>query len=42
LRAELAELEEITGIEKQRMISEGTRHQGLSAVVQFIAKKTDS
>ena len=39
LRSELAELEEITGIEKQRMISEGTRHQGLSAVVQFIAKK---
>ena len=39
LRAELAELEEITGIEKQRMISEGKRHQGLSAVVQFIAKK---
>lgn len=34
-----AELEEITGIEKQRMISEGKRHQGLSAVVQFIAKK---
>ena len=41
LRAELAELEEITGIEKQRMISEGKRHQGLSAVVQFVAKKTD-
>ena len=39
LRAELAELEEITGIEKQRIISEGKRHQGLSAVVQFIAKK---
>ena len=39
LRAELADLEEITGIEKQRMISEGKRHQGLSAVVQFIAKK---
>lgn len=39
LRAELAELEEITGIEKRRMISEGKRHQGLSAVVQFIAKK---
>ena len=39
LRSELAELEEITGIEKQRMISEGKRHQGLSAVVQFIAKK---
>ncbi len=39
LRAELVELEEITGIEKQRMISEGKRHQGLSAVVQFIGKK---
>ena len=39
LRSELAELEEIMGIEKQRMISEGKRHQGLSAVVQFIAKK---
>jgi len=39
LRAELVELEEITGIEKQRIISEGKRHQGLSAVVQFIAKK---
>ena len=38
LRAELAELEEITGIEKQRMISEGKRHQGLSAIVQFIGK----
>lgn len=39
LRSELAALEEITGTEKQRMISEGKRHQGLSAVVQFIAKK---
>ena len=39
LRSELAELEEITGTEKQRMISEGKRHQGLSAVVQFLAKK---
>lgn len=42
LRSELAELEEITGVEKQRMISEGKRHQGLSAVVQFIAKKKNS
>ncbi|WP_333613609.1 class I SAM-dependent methyltransferase [Psychrobacter sp.] len=41
LRAELAELEKITGIEKQRMVSEGKRHQGVSAVVQFVAKKTD-
>lgn len=40
LRSELADLEEITGMEKQRIISEGKRHQGLSAVVQFIAKKT--
>lgn len=42
LRAELAELDEITGVEKQRMISEGTRHQGLSAVVQFIGRKKQS
>ncbi|MGI9339797.1 MAG: class I SAM-dependent methyltransferase [Psychrobacter sp.] len=42
LRAELAELDEITGAEKQRMISEGTRHQGLSAVVQFIGRKKQS
>lgn len=40
LRTELAELEETMGIEKQRMISEGKRHQGLSAVVQFIAKRS--
>ena len=40
LRNELAALEEIMGAETQRMISEGKRHQGLSAVVQFIAKKT--
>ncbi|MGM8886400.1 class I SAM-dependent methyltransferase [Psychrobacter sp. 1U2] len=39
LRAELTELEEVIGVEKQRMISEGTRHQGLSAVVQFIGRK---
>lgn len=39
LQAELADLEEVIGIEKQRMISEGVRHQGLSAVVQFIGKK---
>ena len=39
LRNELAALEEIMGTETQRMISEGKRHQGLSAVVQFIAKK---
>ena len=39
LRTELVELDEIIGIEKSRMISEGKRHQGLSAVVQFIGKK---
>ncbi len=40
LQTELAGLEEVVGIEKRRMISEGSRHQGLSAVVQFIAKKS--
>jgi len=39
LQSELAKLEEVTGIEKQRTISEGTRHQGLSAVVQFVGYK---
>lgn len=39
LRDELAELQEVIGVEKTRMVSEGTRHQGLSAVVQFIAYK---
>ena len=39
LQIELAELEEIIGIEKQRLISEGKRHQGLSAVVQFVGRK---
>ena len=39
LRTELVELDEVIGIEKSRMISEGKRHQGLSAVVQFIGKK---
>lgn len=39
LQSELAELDDIFGIEKQRSISEGTRHQGLSAVVQFIGYK---
>lgn len=39
LQVELAELEEVVGIEKQRMISEGARHQGLSAVVQFVGYK---
>ena len=39
LRAELTDLDEITGIEKQRIISEGKRHQGLSAVVQYVGRK---
>lgn len=39
LQNELAELEMVIGVERQRMVSEGTRHQGLSAVVQFIAHK---
>lgn len=42
LRAELAELHEVVGLERQRMVLEGARHQGLSAVVQFIAGKTSS
>ena len=41
LRAELAELEELTGIDKRRMMSEGKRQLGWSEVVQPIAKKTD-
>lgn len=39
LRDELAELEEVVGVEKTRMVSEGSRHQGLSAVVQYIGIK---
>ena len=39
LQNELAELNEVVGVEKTRMVSEGSRHQGLSAVVQFIARK---
>ena len=39
LRTELADLEELIGTEKLRMISEGKRHQGLSAVVQYLGKK---
>lgn len=39
LQYELAELEQLVGVERQRMISEGNRHQGVSAVVQFIAYK---
>ena len=39
LQPELAALEEKVAIEKHRSISEGTRHQGLSAVVQFVGVK---
>ncbi|MEC5210755.1 cyclopropane fatty-acyl-phospholipid synthase-like methyltransferase [Psychrobacter sp. PL15] len=39
LQSELTELEEVIGVEKQRIVSEGDRHQGLSAVVQFIGHK---
>ncbi|AMN49743.1 MULTISPECIES: class I SAM-dependent methyltransferase [unclassified Psychrobacter] len=39
LQTELAELEEIIGVEKQRMISEGKHHQGLSAVVQYVGRR---
>lgn len=39
LHLELVALEEVIGIEKHRSILEGTRHQGLSAVVQFVGYK---
>lgn len=39
IRRELAELKEIIGLETQRMVSEGSGHQGLSAVVQFVGRK---
>ena len=39
---ELVGLNEVIGIEKLRMVSEGKRHQGLSAVVQFVGKKTSN
>lgn len=39
LQTELTELVQIIGTEKQRVISEGKRHQGLSAVVQFVGRK---
>ena len=38
-QSELTGLTEIMGVEKLRMVSEGKRHQGLSAVVQFVGKK---
>ena len=39
LQIELAALKQTIGVEKQRMVSEGKRHQGLSAVVQFVGHK---
>lgn len=39
LRLELAELNEVIGVEKHRTIHEGKFHKGLSAVVQFIGYK---
>ncbi|WP_019673835.1 class I SAM-dependent methyltransferase [Psychrobacter lutiphocae] len=39
LRQELSGLEETIGVEKQRDVQEGKMHQGLSAVVQFVAVK---
>lgn len=39
MQIELAELEEIVGVEKHRMVSEGTGHHGLSAVVQYVGRK---
>ena len=36
---ELVGLNEVIGVEKLRMVSEGKRHQRLSAVVQFVGKK---
>lgn len=40
LRSELVDLTEVIGVEKHRLILEGSSHQGLSSVVQFVAKKT--
>ena len=39
LQNELQTLEQTIGVEKLRVVSEGKRHQGLSAVVQFVGKK---
>ena len=39
LRRELAALTEDIGVEKQREVSEGKMHQGLSAVVQFVGRQ---
>ncbi len=39
MQIELAELEEIVGVEKHRMVSEGTGHHGLSAVVQYVGRR---
>ncbi|MGO3467272.1 class I SAM-dependent methyltransferase [Psychrobacter sp.] len=38
-QSELRGLTEMIGVEKLRMVSEGKRHQGLSAVVQFVGKR---
>jgi len=42
LREELSDLEAIHGVELTRHISEGKYHQGESAVVQFVGRKTES
>ena len=39
---ELVGLNEVIGVETLRMVSEGKRHQGLSAVVQFVGKKVSN
>jgi hypothetical protein len=39
LRTELGALKEIVGQELEREVHEGKYHNGLSAVVQFVAKK---
>ena len=42
LRAELAGLEEVHGLETVRTVVEGPGHTGDGAVVQFIARKPTS
>lgn len=41
LRSELGSLNEIVAIEKHRNVMEGSSHQGMSAVVQYVACKKD-
>ena len=36
---ELSALKQVVGLETQRMVAEGSRHQGRSAVVQFVGYK---